>query len=151
MSELNANPTLPETGAELSGPEIKVTPERLRIYGDGLLTSAADKPVRVGANIHTDVEYAKEQGLAAPIVDGMLSVNYLSSLLTRTYGQAYIEHGELQCKFIKPVYVDQVLRPRATVGEREPGEEGRERQLLETWVELDDGTKVVVGMASVEV
>jgi hypothetical protein len=46
--------------------------------------------------------------------------------------------------------VDQVVRPRAIVGEREPGEEGRERQLLETWVELEDGTKVVVGKASVE-
>jgi hypothetical protein len=149
-TELEPTPTLPRSGDELTGPEIKVDAERLQVYGDGLLTSAADKPIRVGANIHTDVEYAQEQGLAAPIVDGMLSVNYLSSLLTRAYGRAYIEHGELQCKFIKPIYVDQVVRPRAIVGAREPGEDGRERQLLETWVELEDGTKVVVGKASVE-
>jgi hypothetical protein len=149
-TELNAAPTLPQSGDELNGPEIKVDAERLQVYGDGLLTSAADKPVHVGANIHTDVEYAKEQGLDAPIVDGMLSVNYLSSLLTRAYGQAYIEHGELQCKFIRPVYADEVVRPRAVVGEREAGEDGRERQLLETWVETEDGTKVVVGKASVE-
>ena len=45
----------------------------------------------------------------------------------------------------------QRLAPRAEqVGEREPGEDGRERQLLESWVEVEDGTKVVVGKASVE-
>jgi len=150
MSELTAKPETPAVGQEISGPEIKVTPERLQVYGDGLLTSAADTPVHVGANIHTDVEYAREQGLAAPVVDGMLSVNYLSSMLVRAFGAAYLEHGELRAKFIKPVYVDEVVQPRALVRESIEGQDGRTRHVLEVWVQRDGGEKVVDGDAAVE-
>lgn len=150
MSELTSTPQIPEVGGEISGPEVKVTAERLQVYGDGLLTSAADTPARVGANIHTDVEYARQQGLTAPVVDGMLSVNYLSSMLVRAFGRAYLEHGELRAKFIKPVYVDEVVQPRGIVRERIEGQDGRTRHVLDVWMERD-GEKVVDGDAAVEI
>jgi hypothetical protein len=151
MQQLTAKPPVPGVGEDISGPEIEVTAHRLQVYGDGLLTSAAGMPAKVGANIHTDVEYAREQGLAAPVVDGMLSVNYLSSMLVRAFGQAYLEHGQLRAKFIKPVYVDQVVRPRGVVRESAAGEDGRTRYALDVWVETAEGVKVVDGDASVEV
>lgn len=150
MAQLTAQPPLPGVGEDLSGPEIKVTPHRLQVYGDGLLTSAAGIRATVGANIHTDVELARKEGLSAPVVDGMLSVNYLSSMLVRAFGQAYLEHGHLRAKFIKPVYVDQVVRPRGVVRETVDGEQGRTKHLIDVWVETAEGVKVLDGDASVE-
>lgn len=150
MSELTMKPALPEAGEEISGAETKVTVQRLQAYGDGLLSSAAGVPVQVGANIHTDAEYAREQGLPAPVVDGMLSVNYLSSMLVRHFGVAYLELGELRAKFIKPVYVDESIRPRGVVREVVDGEQGRTRYVLDVWVERSGGVKVVDGDAIVE-
>jgi 3-hydroxybutyryl-CoA dehydratase len=140
-----------EVGAELSGPDRIVTHERLNSYGDGLLSSAADKRVRVGANIHTDEEYARNQGLYAPIVDGMLSTNYISSMLVRAFGRAYVETGELRTKFIKPVPVDTFLRTRARVTAREELENRGVRYELDVWTENGDGLQMVVGDAIIEV
>jgi acyl dehydratase len=151
MSALTADPQPLDVGAELSGGDIVVNAARLAAYGDGLLSSAAGQAVKVGANIHTDVELARSQGLPAPIADGMLSTNYLSSMLTRAFGRFYVENGELRTKFIKPVPVDTLLRVRGRVRGREEISDGRVRYELDVWTENGDGIKVVDGDASVEV
>ncbi|HWV84039.1 MAG TPA: MaoC family dehydratase [Capillimicrobium sp.] len=151
MSALTADPQPLAVGAELSGPEIVVNADRLAAYGDGLLSSAAGRAVQVGSNIHTDVELARSQGLPAPIADGMLSTNYLSSMLTRAFGRFYIENGELRTKFIKPVPVDTLLRVRGRVRAREELGDGRVRYELDVWTENGNGVKVVDGDAAVEV
>jgi len=151
MSTLHADAQAFDVGAELAGPEVVVDAARLAAYGDGLLSSAAGQAVKVGANIHTDVELARSQGLAAPIADGMLSTNYLSSMLTRAFGRFYLENGELRTKFIKPVPVDTLLRVRGRVRAREDLGDGRVRYELDVWTENGEGVKVVDGDAAVEV
>jgi hypothetical protein len=136
-------------GTVLEGPERVVTPERLRWYGNGLLSSAADQLVEVGSNIHTDAEYALTQGFTFAVADGMLSTNYLSMMLTRAFGTAYIENGELRTRFVKPVPVGVQLKARGRVTSAEPVGESATRYELDVWTEDADGVTFVVGSASI--
>jgi 3-hydroxybutyryl-CoA dehydratase len=136
-------------GTELEGPARIVTPERMQAYGDGLLSAAAGEEIHVGSNIHTDEEYARGQGLETAIADGMLSTNWLSSMLVRAFGTPYLENGELRTKFIKPVLVGIELRARGRVSGTRPTDDGSTRVELDVWTEDADGTRLVDGFAAV--
>lgn len=140
-----------DVGAQLVGPERVVTAERLRWYGDGLLTAAAGKRTFVGSNIHTDEEYAREQGLSAPIADGMLSTNWISAMLLRCFGHSYLATGELRTKYVKPVPVGTTVRVLGLVRDRSITDRGRVRYELDVWTEDGDGTKLVDGEAAIEI
>jgi 3-hydroxybutyryl-CoA dehydratase len=144
-------PTLTDfpIGTELSGPMRVVSAERMQRYGDGLLSAAAGEEIHVGANIHTDEEYARSQGLEYAIADGMLSTNWLSSMLVRSFGAEYLTNGELQTKFIKPVRVGIELQARGRVTAQTARDDGTTRVELEIWTEDADGMQLVVGSASV--
>jgi 3-hydroxybutyryl-CoA dehydratase len=136
-------------GTELSGPTRVVTAERMQRYGDGLLSAAAGEEIHVGANIHTNEEYARSQGLEYAIADGMLSTNWVSSMLVRSFGAAYLTTGQLQTKFIKPVRVGIELRACGRVTAQTAIDDGATRIDLEIWTEDADRTKLVVGTAAV--
>ncbi len=133
-------------GAHFSSQPLMMTRERMRWYCDALETAASQSGEFIVAEptIHTDAEYAKAQGLPGIIADGMLSTNYLSTLLYRHFGVEYLRAGELSTKFIRPVYEDDVLQAHAVVTAAEDG-----RYTIELWVEKDSGQKVTVGTASV--
>ena len=137
-------------GDILIGREGPVTPEQLVDYGSGFLSSAIGRPVVVGANIHTDVEAAKKSGLEAPIVDGMLSTNYLSNMLTRYFGRAYVENGSLRTKFIKPIPALMDIKVRGKVVRKTMQPTGATRYFLEVWVEDPQGAVLVTGDATVD-
>jgi 3-hydroxybutyryl-CoA dehydratase len=151
MSALQENCAPLAVGDVIEGRDRVVDARRLSAYGDGLLSSAAGRIVQVQANIHTDAAEAARNGLPAPIADGMLSTNYLSSMLTRHFGRAYIENGELRTKFIKPIPVDTFLHVRGQVTERTQLADGAVRYVLDVWTETEDGVRMVVGDATVEV
>jgi hypothetical protein len=148
---MTGTPTLTDfpIGTELSGPTRVVTAERMQRYGDGLLSAAAGEEIHVGANIHTDEEYARSQGLEYAIADGMLSTNWVSSMLVRSFGAAYLTNGQLQTKFIKPVRVGIELRARGRVSAHKAIDESTTRVDLDIWTEDADETALVVGTASV--
>ncbi|MCL1838723.1 MAG: MaoC family dehydratase [Propionibacteriaceae bacterium] len=137
-------------GDILIGREGPVTPKQLVDYGSGFLSSAIGRPVVVGANIHTDVEAAKKSGLEAPIVDGMLSTNYLSNMMTRYFGRAYVENGSLRTKFIKPIPALMDIKVRGKVVRKTMQPTGAMRYTLDVWVEDPDGNMLVVGDATVD-
>lgn len=147
---LTAVPAPLAVGDILIGRDGPVTPQQLVDYGSGMLSASAGRPVTVGANIHTDVEVARKAGLAAPIVDGMLSSNYLSNMLTRYFGRAYVENGSLRTKFIKPIPALLDLKVRGKVVRKTRQPTGATRYFLEVWVEGQDGNPLVVGDATVD-
>ena len=49
-------------------------------------SAASGELAQVGANIHTDDEYAKSQGLPGVIADGMIMANWCSSMLVERFG-----------------------------------------------------------------
>lgn len=120
----------------------------MRWYCDALETAASQSGEFIIAEptIHTDAGYARAQGLPGIIADGMLSTNYISSLLYRHFGLNYLCGGELLTKFIRPVYEDDVVQAHAVVTGA-----GADGYALDVWVQTADGQKVTVGTATVPV
>jgi len=138
-------------GSELAGSVRVMTAERIQWYDSAMLSAAKGELARVGTNIHTDDEYAKSQGLRAVIADGMISTNWLSSMMLTHFGMNYLERGELRTKFIKPIFLGAVVSPRGRVQAVERRENGALSYTLEVWCEDEKGEKLTVGDARVEV
>jgi len=138
-------------GAELTGPARVMTSERIQWYDSAMLSAAKGELARVGTNIHTDAEYAKSQGLPAVIADGMISTNWLSSMMLTHFGMDYLERGELRTKFIKPIFLGTLVTARGRVQAVERRESGALSYTLEVWCEDEKGVKLTVGDARVEV
>lgn len=145
---MSSTRTRPAVGEVISAPPKRMTRERMRWYCDALETAAAADGTFVVADptIHSDDDFARKQGLPGIIADGMLSTNYLSSLLYRHYGVDYLAGGSLDTKFIRPVYEDEVIEAHARV----VADDGRDVR-LEVWCEVEDGVKCTVGEASVRI
>ena len=139
-----------KVGAELRGPARVVTAERIEWYDSAMLSAATGTLAQVGSNIHTDEAYARSQGLPAIIADGMIMANWVSSMLVEHFGMAYVGHGELRTKFIKPVLLGMSVVCRGRVQSIERGAEGGRTCMLDVWCEDDHGTKVIDGHARVE-
>jgi 3-hydroxybutyryl-CoA dehydratase len=143
---------MPEAGTTYTlGPK-KMTRERMRWYCDALETTALGDGTFVVAEptIHSDDDFALAQGLPGIIADGMLSTNYLSSLMFDVFDIDYLTSGELDTKFIRPVYEDESVTAFARVVEVID-----DRIELELWCEAaaadSEGTKCTVGRGSVRV
>jgi 3-hydroxybutyryl-CoA dehydratase len=127
-----------------------ITVERVRWYGDGLVTAAVGGVTQVGSNVHTDEAYAREQGLSSAVADGMLATNWISSMLLARFGPSFLTGGELRTKYIRPTPVGAVARPalRLRAHVELPDQV---RYELDVWVEDHDGVQLTVGDASVGV
>ncbi|GAA2001287.1 MaoC family dehydratase [Microbacterium ulmi] len=138
-------------GQVLIGPVRTLSLQRVTWYSTGQLGAATGVPHEFQDNIHTNPEYAKEQGLPGMIADGMHSTNWISSLLWDSFGYHYIENGTLRTKFIKPVWVPSPITCKAEVTAVEDDGPQRTRYVLSVWNEDAEGTKLTVGDASVVV
>jgi acyl dehydratase len=83
-----------------------MTAERMRWHVEGLETAAAagEAPAKAGVNFHTDDDAARANGLPGRIADGMVTTNWLSSLLVQAFGEAVSWGATIQAKFIRPVF-----------------------------------------------
>ena len=68
-------------------------------------------------NIHSDVEVAKRTGLDAPIAQGMQTLAFASELMTRVFGDRWLERGEISVKFTKPVFAGDTVTVAAAGGD----------------------------------
>ena len=139
-------------GDELPAISRRMTRERMRWYADALLGTSAPEPTAMiaEANVHTSDEFARGEGLRGIISDGMISTNWISSVLIAQFGRSYLQGGSLQTKFIRPIFEDQVITARAVI--RGVTVAGGEYELeLEVWCEDETGQKCTVGSASVSV
>ena len=99
-------------------------------------------------NYHTDRAAAQMLGFPDIVVQGMLSVCFVSELMTQAYGAAWQLGGTLDLRLVNVVWVNDTLTTRGKV--REEVAEGAKRRLhLDVWCEKPDGTKATVGTASV--
>jgi 3-hydroxybutyryl-CoA dehydratase len=142
-----------KSGTELRAHPRRMTRERMRWYVDLLPTVEADDG-RVHQDvptIHDNDEFARSQGLPGIIADGMLSTNWLLSLLMDAFGEDALAPGSLRTRYIAPVFEDVVITAVARVTAVEEGGDGTLRYALELWCEDAEGTKLTVGDASVHV
>ena len=137
-------------GSEIAGPVRVMTPERIEWYDSAMLTAAKGELAQVGINIHTDEQYAKSQGFTAVIADGMITTNWMSSMMVEHFGMDYLERGELRTKFIKPIYLDQTVFAKGKITAVERLSSGAVVYTLDVWCEDEHATKLTVGDAKVE-
>jgi acyl dehydratase len=106
---------------------------------------------QVGSNIHTDPEFAIQEGFSGVNADGMISTNWCSEMLIAQFGMDYIERGELRTKFIRPVELGVLLHVKGRVREATLRPNGGVAYVLDIWCEDASGLKLVEGDAKVEV
>jgi acyl dehydratase len=98
-------------------------------------------------NYHTDREMAQALGFPDIVVQGMLSICFVSELMSRAFGYGWHVGGTMDLRLVNVVWVDDVLTTRAKL--RSIGPEGaKERATVDVWCEKADGTKTLVGTAS---
>jgi 3-hydroxybutyryl-CoA dehydratase len=98
-------------------------------------------------SIHTDVEWAKQKGFRAPLVQALMSTAYVSQMMMSWLGEGFVRGGKISASFIKPVIVGETLTARAVVTSLDDVG-GRPRVTVECWCENQDGVKTLVGSAS---
>lgn len=98
-------------------------------------------------NYHTDRAMAQALGFPDIVVQGMMSVCFVSELMTRAFGLAWHLAGKLDVRLVNVVWVNDVLTTRGKVREELP-EGSKQRVHLDVWCEKADGTKTLVGTAS---
>ena len=133
-------------GTVLRSAPRQMTRERMRRYVDVQDTVAYDDG-RIHAQpptIHDDDEYAKSQGLSGIIADGMVSTNWILSLLLDVFGQDVVRRGKLRTKYILPIYEDQTIISFAEVKSVERTSDDAITYFMDVWCEAD-GKKVTVG------
>lgn len=138
-------------GAEIKGPVRVMTAERIEWYDSAMLSAARGELAQVTVNIHTDEDYAREEGLPAIIADGMISTNWCSEMLVEHFGLDYVARGELRTRFIKPTFLGVKVSVRGRVTSATPQPGGAIAYTLDVWCEDDYGLKLTVGDARVEV
>lgn len=140
-----------DAGTEFRLPARAMTRERMRWYVDIQDTVQFDDG-RIHPQpptIHDDDAYAKKQGLPGIIADGMISTNWIFSLLTDVFGDDAARKGRLRTKYIAPVYEDQMLTACARVTSLRDTADGGIVYNLDVWCEDDSGKHVTVGEALV--
>ena len=141
-------------GTELPRLRRTMTAERMRWYADAYesVIAFAVEPMHHGPNIHTDDEFARSKGLPARVADGMITTNWVSSMLTEIYGEYYLEGGTLRTRYVKPVFVDDVIEVGVTIVDREPRAGGGGDQLrLDVVCTNPNGDVATAGTATVRV
>lgn len=98
-------------------------------------------------NYHNDKEAALKWGFPDIVVQGMMSVCFLSELMTRRFGTGWIAAGKIDVNLVNIVWQSDRLTCRGYIRELVP-EGARQRAHLDVWVEKEDGTKVTIGKAS---
>lgn len=102
-------------GRVLEGPARAITVERLHWYAVSIGAAVAGQPVPPARNIHTDTEYARSQGWPDVIADGMITGNWIQSMLLDAFGGDYLREGELRVKFIRPILLGTLVRTTGRV------------------------------------
>jgi len=128
-----------------------MTAARMRWYCDALETAlaASDEVVRSGANIHTDDGLARANGLPGRVADGMITTNWVSTVLFDSFGDAVLNGGSLRTKYIRPVFEDERITAVVTVRTVEPLADGGRRLTADVSCTNDRGQPCTVGEATV--
>lgn len=105
---------------------------------------------RVGeyvTNIHYDLRAARAVDLSVPIVQGQQLLCYVTHLMTRCYGLAWLSGGSIQAKFLKPVSASEQISLEGAVCAIDEVPRGVAVE-CEFWVRREDGAMAAVGWAS---
>jgi acyl dehydratase len=121
--------------ATFAGPARKITIEMCKLF------SGPHK------NYHNDVEEARKLGFPDIVVQGMMSLCFVSGMMTERFGEGWCAGGRMNVNLVNVVWQGELVTVGGQVTE-ETAEGSRTRARSQVWVAKADGTKVVVGTAS---
>ena len=98
-------------------------------------------------SIHTDAEWARKKGFAAPLAQGLMSTAYVSQMMVQFLGEGFVRGGRMSVAFIKPVLAGDTLTMHGAVTGKDM-DGANTRVTVEFWCENQGGTKTLVGNAS---
>lgn len=98
-------------------------------------------------NYHTNREAAQALGFPDVVVQGMMSLCFVSELLTRELGPGWQRGGKMTVSLVNVVWAEDLVTARAAAQSEVPEGAGFRRH-YDVWCEKADGTKAVVGTAS---
>jgi acyl dehydratase len=98
-------------------------------------------------NYHNDREMARMLGFPDVVVQGMMSVCFVSELMTHAFGAGWLAGGKLDVRLVNVVWGGDTLVVRGRVRESLTEGDGQ-RVVCDVWCEKPDGTKTLVGAAS---
>jgi len=98
-------------------------------------------------NYHNDREMARMLGFPDIVVQGMMSICFVSELMTRAFGDGWFRGGKLAVNLVNVVWGGETIATCGQFAERVP--EGKfTRVHVDVWGEKPDGTKTIIGRAS---
>ena len=100
-----------------------------------------------GKNYHTDREEAIKLGFPEVVVQGMMSICFISELLTRRFGEGWYCGGKMNVNLVNVLWGGETVTTHGGIKEITP-EGSRQRAYLEVWCQKADGTVITVGSAS---
>lgn len=100
-----------------------------------------------GKNYHTDREEAQKLGFPEVVVQGMMSICFLSELLTRRFGTGWYSGGKMTVNLVNVLWQGETVTTHGVIKEF-TSEGSRQRAHLEVWCQKADGTVITVGSAS---
>lgn len=144
--DLHPKSTRLAIGNTIRGKNFKCTLARTLAFSGGPF----DEPGWPQRNLHTDTAKALEAGLPDIIVSGTQFEGLLLSHLTELFGGHWYRSGRLEAKFVRSVFIGDVVSPVATVLDIEL--DGKQAVFhLDVACERQDGEKALVGQARVDV
>jgi len=138
-------------GSELARRRRVMTAERMRWYADAFETCSldGDRAVIAPPNIHTDDAIARANGLPARVADGMISTNWISTLLEDTFGETSFAGGSLRTRYVRPIFEDERIEVIVRITRRDSDDEGRETISADVTCVKEDGQVATGGEATV--
>jgi hypothetical protein len=98
-------------------------------------------------NYHNDPKEAEKLGFREVVVQGTLSICFLSDLMTDTYEAGWWLGGRMQLNLVNVLWAGEAVQAKGIVRQR-TREGSVWREHLDIWTEKDDGTRTIAGTAS---
>lgn len=133
MSDYSGSNSLPVV-------EKVITKEQIRRYADA---SGDLNPV------HLDEDFASTSYFGKVVAHGMLTLAFLSEMLTLSFGPNWLANGALKVRFKKPAYPGERLRTWGRISKEEQTLDGRLIHCSIALLTCPTDTEVVVGSATV--
>ena len=125
-------------GDELNPVRKQITQEKINQYAEA---SGDFNP------LHIDPDFAKGTFFGGTIAHGLLSLAYISEMMTKAFAKGWLAGGKLTVSFLAPVRPGDTITARGLVKQKK--EEGGQRQVVcEVYCENQKGERVVSGEAS---
>ena len=118
-----------------AGPEREITIEMCQLF------SGPHK------NYHNDVEEARKLGFPDIVVQGMMSLCFVSGMMMERFGEGWYTGGRMNVNLVNVLWQGERVTAGGQVTE-ETREGSRKRDLAQVWVAKADDTKVAIGTAS---